>query len=69
MGLVQSDQRCRLCCDFQLKPKILALLRVYLHTNTKWVESIHSELQIVDIAALHGGEGESTLRVGLCRAQ
>lgn len=51
------------CNDFQFEPEITASLGVYLHANTNWVESIHSELEIVDIAALRG-EGESTRRAG-----
>ena len=56
VGLATSEQRSGLRSDFQCEPEILALLGVDLHTKAKWIEAIHSDLEIVDIAALHRGE-------------
>jgi len=55
-----------LCSQFQLETEFFALLGVYLHTNTKWVESIYFELEIIEVAAPYRGEGESAFCVGLC---
>jgi len=66
LQLASSDQHSGLCSKFQFESEILALLGVYLHTNTKWVESVYPELEKVDIAALYGGEGETARRVGFC---
>jgi hypothetical protein len=61
-----SDKHGGLRGDYQFESERVVLLGVYLYANTKWVESIHSKLEIVDIAALYRREGESGSRIGLC---
>ena len=58
---LEQENQCALSSDFHFEVQIFAALRVQFHPDAKWIEFIHSELEIINAAPLHGGEYKLSL--------